>query len=394
LPAVVALLFFAFIFSYYPFREKLQFDSDEGLNLMRSMLVTLGHPLYSEVSSDQPPLFTQMLALLFRLTGFEVNPARFLVLLFAALVVWSGAQFLEITWGHLAAILFLPLAIMLPQYLRLSTSVMIGVPSVALAAVSMVFVVFWHKQHRDLWLALSGFALALSVLIKLFTGFLAPILLVGITMPAYMQRRGERLSWRVLQPAMLWSLCFGGLGLVLGLALVGPQNMWSIIYPHVAAPTTDWLQGGAYTLLVLRRRKLHIQADLLVPIAHWITPEVETRRFDTRFLAAALPAGQDVDAHVTETDSARWMAPGDALAEHRRGALAMLPPTVAVLTDLAGQRSVGDALNWARTREVVPLMPRAQVSGEDLTWVLVHAYTGEVLSVAEQPAGSEERGTR
>ena len=145
---------------------------------------------------------------------------------------------------------------------------------------------------------------------------------------------------------------------------------------------------------VLRRRKLHIQADLLVPIAHWITPEVETRRFDTRFLAAALPAGQDVDAHVTETDSARWMAPGDALAEHRRGALAMLPPTVAVLADLAGQRSVGDALNWARTREVVPLMPRAQVSGEDLTWVLVHAYTGEVLSVAEQPAGSEERGTR
>jgi 8-oxo-dGTP pyrophosphatase MutT (NUDIX family) len=145
---------------------------------------------------------------------------------------------------------------------------------------------------------------------------------------------------------------------------------------------------------VLRRRKLHIQADLLVPIAHWITPEVETRRFDTRFLAAALPVGQDVDAHITETDSAHWVAPADALAEYRRGALAMLPPTVAVLADLAGQRSVGDALNWARTREVVPLMPRAQVDGDDLTWVLVHAYTGEVLSVAEQPSGSEERGIR
>jgi len=67
-------------------------------------------------------------------------------------------------------------------------------------------------------------------------------------MPAYMQRRGERLSWRVLQPAMLWSVCFGALGLALGLVLVGPQNVWSIIYPHVAAPTTDWLQGGAYTI--------------------------------------------------------------------------------------------------------------------------------------------------
>jgi 8-oxo-dGTP pyrophosphatase MutT (NUDIX family) len=167
-----------------------------------------------------------------------------------------------------------------------------------------------------------------------------------------------------------------------------------------AAPDEAWARdreasetAGGFPA-VLRRRKLHVQADLLVPIAHWITPEVETRRFDTRFLAAALPAGQDVDAHVTETDSAHWYGPADALAEHRRGALAMLPPTVAVLADLAGQRGVGDALNWARTREVVPLLPRARLSGDELTWDLVHAYTGEVLTAAEQPSGSEERGTR
>ena len=76
---------------------------------MRSMLVTLGHPLYREVSSDQPPLLTHLLALLFRVVGFEVNPARLLVLLFSTLLVWSGTQFLQLTWGKLAAILFLPL---------------------------------------------------------------------------------------------------------------------------------------------------------------------------------------------------------------------------------------------------------------------------------------------
>src|SRR6266498_5103428 len=146
LPILIALIFLAFTFSYYPLREKLQFDSDEGLNLMRSMLVVLGHPLYNEVSSDQPPLFTQLLGLLFRVTGFEVNPARFLVLLFSTLLVWSCAQFLQLTWGKVAAIFFLPLVIMAPQYLRLSTSVMIGVPSIALAAVSMVFVLLWHRS--------------------------------------------------------------------------------------------------------------------------------------------------------------------------------------------------------------------------------------------------------
>ena len=164
LPIVIALTFLAFTFSYYPFREKIQFDSDEGLNLMRSMLVVLGHPLYREVSSDQPPLFTQLLGLVLRVAGFEVNPARFFVLLFSMLLVWSGAQFLQLTRGKLAAILFLPLVIIVPQFFRLSTSVMIGVPSIALAAVAMVFVTLWHQKQRSLWLVLSGFALALSVL--------------------------------------------------------------------------------------------------------------------------------------------------------------------------------------------------------------------------------------
>src|SRR6266498_104684 len=198
LPIVIALIFLAFTFSYYPFREKLQFDTDEGLNLMRSMLVVLGHPLYSEVSSDQPPLFTQILALLLRVVGFKVNPARLLVLLFSTLLVWSCAQFLQITWGKLAAILFLPLIMIVPRYLDLSVSVMIGVPSIALAAVSMLFVTLWHQNRRNRWLALSGFALALSVLIKLFTGFFAPVFLIGITVSAYLNRRNEPFSWKIL----------------------------------------------------------------------------------------------------------------------------------------------------------------------------------------------------
>ena len=61
-----------------------------------------------------------------------------------------------------------------PRYLALSTSVIIGVPSIALASVSMLFVILWHQKRNDLWLVLSGFTLALSVLIKLLTVFLCP----------------------------------------------------------------------------------------------------------------------------------------------------------------------------------------------------------------------------
>ena len=248
LPVVIALIFLVFTFAYFPFREKLQFDTDEGLNLMRSMLVASGHSLYSEISSDQPPLFTQMLALLFRVTGFEVNPARSLVLLFSTLLVWSGAQFLQLTWGKLAAILFLPLMIMVPRYLVLSTAVMIGVPSIALALVSMLFVILWHQKKSSMWLILSGFMLALSVLIKLFTGFFAPIFLIGITASAYFEGRENGFSWKMLRPALIWGVCFAGLALLLGLVLVGPRNIWLIIFPHLTAPSIENLQGANYTI--------------------------------------------------------------------------------------------------------------------------------------------------
>jgi len=248
LPIVIALVFLALTFSYYPFREKFQFDTDEGLNLMRSMLVVLGHPLYSEASSDQPPLLTHLLALVMRVVGFEVNPARLLVLLFSTLLVWSCAYFLQITWGKLAAILLLPLLIMAPEYLRLSTSVMIGLPSIALAAMALLFVTLWHQKRNSLWLALSGFALALSVLTKLFTSLLAPIFLIGVTASMYFDRRDGGGAWEPLRPASIWGICFAGLTISLGLILVGPQNVWLIVFPHVAAPTTEWLQGPGYSI--------------------------------------------------------------------------------------------------------------------------------------------------
>ena len=250
LPILIALIFLIFTFSFYPFREKLQYDTDEGLNLMRSMLVELGHPLYSEVSSDQPPLFTLILALLFRVVGFEVNASRMVVLLFSTILVWAGAQFLQLTWGKLAAILFLPLIVLTPRYLDLSVSVMIGIPSIALAMVAMLFVALWHRKKNNVWLVLSGFMLAISVLIKFFTGFLAPLFLTGITIAAYLDA-DKKFSWRVFRPALIWSVCFAGLAALLVLILVGPRNLWLIIYPHMMAPSNEYLQFQSYDMNAL-----------------------------------------------------------------------------------------------------------------------------------------------
>lgn len=107
---------------------------------------------------------------------------------------------------------------------------------------------------------------------------------------------------------------------------------------------------------VLAARGLVLRSDLLRAWAHWITPEFEPRRFDTRFFVAALPVGQLARDVSGEADRADWVTVRDALAEHDAGRMAMLPPTVAALRDLAALGDVEGVL--AAPREVVPVMPR------------------------------------
>lgn len=246
IPIALALTFLVFTSLFFPFRGKIQFDGDEGINLMRSMLVVMGKPLYTEISSDQPPLFTHLLAALLRVTGFEVSPARMLVILFASLLVWACTQMLMITHGWRAALLFLPLIIMAPRFLVLSVSVMIGLPAISLAAVALLGLLIWQRDKRETWLVLSGLAMALSLLTKLFTAFMVPLILAGILLTIYSRER--RFSWSLLRPALAWSISFGGLGLVLGLALVGPQNLPQIILPHLLAPAQAGFQGVTFAI--------------------------------------------------------------------------------------------------------------------------------------------------
>lgn len=107
---------------------------------------------------------------------------------------------------------------------------------------------------------------------------------------------------------------------------------------------------------LLARRGLLLRADLLRPWAHWVTPEAEPRRYDTRFLVAALPEGQRPRDVGGEADLRQWLRPPDALAAARRGEMALMHPTVAALEAVAEHASTADVLA-ARPR-IAPVMPR------------------------------------
>ena len=108
---------------------------------------------------------------------------------------------------------------------------------------------------------------------------------------------------------------------------------------------------------LLAGRGLALRSDLLRPFAHWITPPVEPRRYDTKFFAAALPAGQHARDVSGEADEASWLRPSAALAELAAGSRPMLPPTIHTLGQLEPFADVAAALAGSPPEPLEPISP-------------------------------------
>ena len=76
---------------------------------------------------------------------------------------------------------------------------------------------------------------------------------------------------------------------------------------------------------------------------HWVTPEIYSMRFDTRFYIAKLPPYQIPLAASEEVVDSLWVLPQDALSRINRHDFPLLPPTTTVLAEL-GQISTWQEL--------------------------------------------------
>jgi 8-oxo-dGTP pyrophosphatase MutT (NUDIX family) len=160
-----------------------------------------------------------------------------------------------------------------------------------------------------------------------------------------------------------------------GVLLAGEPDGGPLATPSGAAWEADRMAvaAGALTLVeLLSRRGLVIRADLLVPWARWITPELEPRRFDARFFAAALPDGQEAVGHEAEADHVEWLRPADAIDSAKEGKISLLPPTATTLNDFASAASAGAGLaGILGTRRVIePIQPRL-VLEDGAAWLVV-----------------------
>lgn len=95
----------------------------------------------------------------------------------------------------------------------------------------------------------------------------------------------------------------------------------------IAARYRDSLQSGEATMLAMvEEEKLELAFDLLVPFAHWITPEFMPKRFDTHFFLVAVPADQLAIHDGHESVDSLWTSIPRALELEKTGQRTIIFP--------------------------------------------------------------------
>jgi 8-oxo-dGTP pyrophosphatase MutT (NUDIX family) len=136
------------------------------------------------------------------------------------------------------------------------------------------------------------------------------------------------------------------------------------VFPGGAVHDTDAGHAGAALRELEEEAAIRLGEGELVPFSRWITPAEVKVRFDTWFFVARAPRGAEPRPDGAECVAAGWLAPRAALERHGRGELQLVFPTIKHLEELGEFASVDDALDVARGREIVPVLPRVMVGDE------------------------------
>lgn len=111
---------------------------------------------------------------------------------------------------------------------------------------------------------------------------------------------------------------------------------------------------------VLSMEGLRLALDLLTPFAHWITPKMMPKRFDTRFYLVIAPEDHLAIHDGSESVDSVWIRPADALEEAKAGTKTIIFPTRVNVQKLGRHRSVVEALEAARASTIVTVEPRVE----------------------------------
>jgi 8-oxo-dGTP pyrophosphatase MutT (NUDIX family) len=132
--------------------------------------------------------------------------------------------------------------------------------------------------------------------------------------------------------------------------------------PAVDAVRDALMQDRLSFADALHRLESRIEGSAVEYIAHWITPEPEPRRYDTRFFAAKVAEGATPIVDPREMTDALWLSPGEALHRLDRGELPMVFPTIKTIEELTAFGSADEALEGFAGSPVRTILPTLVVT--------------------------------
>jgi len=147
-------------------------------------------------------------------------------------------------------------------------------------------------------------------------------------------------------------------------------------------------------LEVVEAEQLELACNLLVPFAHWITPEGSPRRYDTHFFLVAAPDDQVAAHDGKEGVDSVWITPPAAIEEEKAGRRTIVFPTLMQVRKLGCSETAAGAIEAARGAKVVTVLPRVE-PGEGGPVICIPEDAGYDLSrVPLAEAFKTSHGTR
>ena len=150
-------------------------------------------------------------------------------------------------------------------------------------------------------------------------------------------------------------------------------------------PYRDQLNKKEVTLAeFLQNEQLNLACDCLQHFAHWVTPPIMPKRFDTHFYLAAAPSDHLAVHDGHESVDSIWISPLDALAGAREGTYNIIFPTLLNVEMLALSHDVRSAMEVARTRRIVEVLPWTEKRA-DGTYICISPEAGYPYSEQKIP---------
>lgn len=210
-----------------------EIDPDEGLNVIKALLVSQGYHLYADIWSDQPPLFTVVLSFWMDSAGLTLAAARQVVFGFVTLLLLSLYLLVRQTASCVAGLLSVALLLVSSNFLKAAGAVMVGLPAISLVLFSVFLVARSSRSKSSERLVVaSSAAFAAAILTKFFIVVFLPAIGWGVL------RSSEGVNKKVVSrfhAGIIWILCFSATFLLLGYLLEPAllEHLWSqLLSPH------------------------------------------------------------------------------------------------------------------------------------------------------------------